>query len=49
MLDISEINTSFGGGREPKDEHLIDLLMKTYKGEILCRKAIVPMELIPIF
>ncbi len=49
MLDISEINTSFGGGREPKDEHLIDLLMKAYQGEILCRKAIVPMELIQPF
>lgn len=49
MLDISEINTTFGGDNEPKDEHLMVLLGKAYQGEIMCRKAIVPMEQITPF
>ena len=49
FIDIDQIQTSFGGDNEPKDEHLIDLLMKAYQGKILCKKAIIPMGLIQPF
>ena len=49
FIDINQINTSFGGNNEPKDEHLMVLLGKAYQGEIMCRKAIIPMELITPF
>lgn len=49
MLDVSQINVPFGGDHAPKDEHLIQLIGKAYEGKILCRNAIIPMELIEPF
>lgn len=46
MMDISKIDTSFGGDNEPHDEHLTVLLGKAYKGELDCRKAVVRLDLI---
>lgn len=46
MMDISKIDTSFGGDNEPHDEYLSVLLGKAYKGELDCRKAVVKLDLI---
>jgi hypothetical protein len=49
MIDISKLDVNFGGDNEPHDDYLSELLNKAYKGEIDCRKAIVPMELVKPF
>lgn len=49
MMDISKIDTSFGGDHEPHDDRLSELLSSAYSGAINCRRAIVPMELIVPF
>lgn len=46
MMDISKLDTGFGGDNEPQDEHLSELLGKAYRGEIDCRKAIINMDII---
>lgn len=49
MFDISNINLTFGGENEPHDDHLSELLKSAYKGEVNCRKAVIPMDLIKPF
>lgn len=49
MMDISKIDISFGGNKEPHDEHLTKLLQKAYKQEIDCHRAVIPMDLIEPF
>lgn len=49
MMDISKLDTSFGGDKEPHDEHLSELLSKAYRGEIDCRTAIVSLDIIKPF
>lgn len=49
MMDISKIDISFGGDKEPHDEHLTKLLQKAYKQEIDCHRAVIPMDLIEPF
>lgn len=49
MMDISKIDTSFGGDHEPQDEYLTELLSKAYKGTIDCRKAVIKLDHIKPF
>ena len=48
-INLSQINSDFTDNTEPKDEHLIELLKQAYKGEILCRMAIVNIALVKPF
>lgn len=48
-VDLSKVDTSFGGDNEPRDDKLIELLKQAYSGKIECRKAIVPIDLIKPF
>mgnify|MGYP001563547206 CR=1 FL=1 len=43
-MDISKIKVKFGGKNEPKDEKLIELLMKAYSGELFVRVALIKIE-----
>jgi hypothetical protein len=45
-MNISDINTDFTEGTEPRDEHLLDLLKKAYSEEISCRYAMADMSII---
>jgi hypothetical protein len=45
-IDISKINADFGENDKLKDEHLLSLLSRAYKGEITCRRANIKMEAI---
>ncbi len=50
MVDLSTIEGGLGGENEPpRDDRLLALLQKAYKGELDCHKAIVPMGLIVPF
>lgn len=49
MVDLSKVDTSFGGDNEPHDERLSELLGKAYMSEIDCRKALVPLSLVVPF
>lgn len=49
MMDISKLDTSFGGDNEPHDDRLSDLLSTAYRGEIDCRKAVIKLDLIKPF
>lgn len=46
MLDISKLEIPFASDHAPKDEQLLQLIGMAYEGQILCRNAIVPIELI---
>lgn len=43
-IDISKIKVQFGGKNEPKDEVLLYLLKKAYKGELLVRVVLIKAE-----
>jgi len=45
-IDASKIKTDFGENDEIKDEYLMELFGKAYKGEIMCRMANIKMEAI---
>lgn len=45
-IDASKINVDFGENDKLKDEYLMKLLGKAYKGEIMCRMANIKMEAI---
>lgn len=43
-IKLSDIKIEFGGKNPPKDDYMMELLGKAYKGEILCRKAAIKTE-----
>ncbi len=45
-ISIDDIEADFGENDKLKDEYLLDLLNKAYKGEIMCRRANIKMEAI---
>lgn len=45
-IDASKIKTDFGENDEIKDEYLMELFGKAYKGEIMCQMANIRMEVI---
>lgn len=48
-MDITKIDSGFTDDTEPEDEHLIALLKRAYKGEILCTLAIADFATIKPF
>jgi hypothetical protein len=48
-MDTPQINSSLTENIEPKDEKLIALLKKAYKGEVYCRMAVADMSVIQPF
>jgi len=43
-IDISKINIDFGEDDKLRDEYLLKLLSRAYKGEKICRHANIKME-----
>ena len=43
-MNIPDINSDLTEDTMPSDEHLIELLDQAYRGNILCRKALVDIE-----
>ncbi|MDQ5969962.1 MAG: hypothetical protein QG593_479, partial [Patescibacteria group bacterium] len=49
-MKLSDIkNADFTEDTEPKDDHLIEILGKAYKGDILCTMAMAEMDAIKPF
>lgn len=48
-IKLSDIRYKFGKGNEPKDEKLLELLGSAYKGDLLCRVALIKIEGIKTF
>ncbi|HSX24104.1 MAG TPA: hypothetical protein VLE74_03325 [Candidatus Saccharimonadales bacterium] len=48
-IDISQINTAFDENTEPLDNLLLALLKAAYKGDMLCRMALVDIDVIEPF
>ncbi len=48
-VNISDIKVEFGNGNSPKDEVLIKLLVKGYKGEVDCYWALIDIKAIQPF
>ncbi len=43
-INLSDIKIEFGGKNPPKDDYMMELLGKAYKGELLCKKAAIKIE-----
>ena len=43
-IKASDIKIEFGGKNPPKDNYMMELLGKAYKGELLCRMAAIKTE-----
>lgn len=43
-IKLSDIKVGFGGKNPPKDDYMMELLGKAYKGELFCHMTIIKIE-----